>query len=65
MENNNEVWGFTKQDAYGVVTQVSLNSSADVAWDDKPLDTFIQFLRGCGYMVGYDELVYENNGALK
>jgi len=45
--------------------EVSFTTHDFEAWDAKPKDMFVQFLRGSGYTVGFDELVYENKGGMK
>ena len=60
-----EAWCFTKIDFTGTKTEVSFATSSLDSVVEKPLQSFIQFLRGCGYTIGYDEVTYKDNGSLK
>jgi len=66
MESNfDEAWCFTKIDFTGTKTEVSFTTSSFDPVDEKPLQNFVMFLRGCGYTIGYDEVTYKDNGSLK
>jgi len=60
-----DAWCFTRIDSMGNKCEVSFTTHDFEAWDARPKDMFIQFLRGSGYTVGFDELVYENKGGMK